>query len=106
MLRTQPIARLRVTKITFKPKKIVLSQKSSISVDYCVEYNGKYIRDKQLASIVLEVTDRKLRVRENRSLVGNKKSDEKNIELKANQEKCSTNKESFVLTINVSITSR
>ncbi len=70
--RNKPIAKLS-TKIDFKPSKILLhkkncdnNQNTCLTVDYCVSYNGKHIRNSQPAVITPEITDSKLRVKEDR----------------------------------------
>ena len=67
-----------------------------------MNYEGKHIRNKQLAVVSLEITDSKLRVRETRVRINNiNKSDQKTIELRANQRNCFSNDNSFVLQMNV-----
>ncbi|CAG2181596.1 unnamed protein product, partial [Oppiella nova] len=69
LLRTKPIANMNITDVTFRPNKIRLhdkkcnnNQNSCFKVEYCVKYEGRSIRDKQLALITLEITDSKLRI--------------------------------------------
>jgi hypothetical protein len=96
------------TKINFKPSKILLhkkncdnNQNTCLTVDFCVTYNGKHIQKSQPAVITIEITDSKLRVKENRVKINKIKNfEQKDIQLKANGSNCFV--DSFVLTVNVS----
>ncbi len=97
------------TKINFKPSKILLHEKNCdnnqntcLIVDFCVTYNGKFIRKSQPAVITIEITDSKLRVREDRVKINKvEKFEQKDIQLIANRSNCFV--DSFVLTVNVSV---
>jgi hypothetical protein len=109
MARNKPIAKLSAT-IAFEPSKIRLhqnkcnnNQNSCANIEYCVSYDGKHIRDSQSAVITLEITDSKLRVKENRAKINNTKNlEQKTIELRANKKNCFSNDKSFLLMVNVS----
>jgi hypothetical protein len=96
------------TKINFKPSKILLhkkncdnNQNTCLTADFCVTYNGKYIRKSQPAVITIEITDSKLRVKENRIKINKVKNfEQKDIQLIANESNCFV--DYFVLTVNVS----
>ncbi len=102
------------TKIYFNPSKILLHEKNCdnnqstcITVDYCVSYNGKYIRNKQPAVITLEITDSKLRIKENRVRINKVKNlEQKSVHLIANGSNCFSKDDSFVLTVEVSAIKR
>ncbi|XP_054152420.1 integrin alpha-PS4-like [Oppia nitens] len=98
LLRTKPIATLNITNISFEPKRIQIddnncnnNQNSCFKINYCVQYMGKFIRDKQMILITVEITDRK--VRELRAVLAksNTKFEQKIVELKANQQNCFNN---------------
>jgi len=102
------------TLISFEPKKIRLHQKncnnnqnSCFNVNFCVSYEGKHIGDKRSALVTLDITDSKLRIKEIRAKINNnsseQKSEQKTIELRANEINCFKNNDSFFLTVNVSI---
>ena len=96
--------------IAFNPNKILLKEKkcnynrsSCFGVEYCVNYTGKHIRDRESALITLVITDSQLRVRENRAVIdNNSRFQQKSIELRANQLNCFKNENSFVVLLNVS----
>ena len=97
--------------MVFNPLKIRLHEKNCnkdqntcFNIEYCVSYNGKHIRKKQSALITLEITDSKLTVKEIRAKIKNaKNSDQKTIELSANENKCFKNNDSFEVMVNVSL---
>ena len=105
--RSKPVAIVNVTNVSLKPNKVHLDelkcnnrQNPCFDVNYCAKYSGKFVRPKQMTSVTIEISDRKLRIRELRAVSAktNTKSEQKSIEMKDNQQNCFT----FQIVINVS----